>query len=69
MHDGKSAVDAVHKGIDALEVIFRTIDEKYKADVAEGDYDTTETKPLTLDDVRAMKTRPQAEKQEDATMS
>lgn len=53
MYDNKSAVDALSKGLDDLEDLFQTLQDKYEEDFAKGDYAVVEEPELDWDEIRA----------------
>jgi len=54
MHDNKSAKEAVTKGLDRLEVIFSSIGDAYKEDLAKGEYERYEPKVMNMEAVRKL---------------
>jgi len=65
MHDGKSAKDAVMKGLDNLETIINSIDNAYKDDLKNGEYERFEPKVMNMEAVQKLARGEQAE---DVTM-
>jgi len=52
--DGKSAKEAVMKGLDNLETIIDSIDNAYKDDLANGDYERYEPKVMNMEAVQKL---------------
>lgn len=53
MYDNKSAVDALAKGLNDLEDLFQTLQEKYDEDFAKGQYEQVVEEELDWDEIRA----------------